>query len=91
MTAVWDEETAQNFAQFEADGATYQIWLEDMQSISAKLNLMSGYNLAGVAAWKLGLEKAEIWDAIEAYLSTVQMAGQTVEQEVPQVEIIETD
>lgn len=95
VTATWDADTAQNFAQFEADGAKYQIWMEDAQSISAKLNLMSGYSLAGVAAWKLGLEKAEIWDVIGTYLSASQVNAQTEEntaaEEVPQTQIIETD
>lgn len=88
VTATWDEETQQNFAQFEADGVTYQIWLEDEQSISAKLNLMSGYNLAGVAGWKLGLEKSQVWDVIELYLQG--MASRSVE-EAPQAQVIETD
>lgn len=100
VTAVWDGETQQNFAEFEADGAVYQIWLEDTQSLSAKLNLMSGYRLAGVAAWKLGLEKAQVWDVIEAYLSASQSSMQTEEnqpaeesstEEVPQTQVIETD
>ena len=95
VSAIWDEETQQNFAQFEADGATYQIWMEDTQSISAKLNLMSGYQLAGVAAWKLGLEKPQVWDVIELYLSTARATMQTSEsqpaEEVPQAQIIETD
>lgn len=96
VTATWDEETQQNFAQFEADGAKYQIWLEDMESMTAKLSLMSEYRLAGVAAWKLGLEKAEIWDAIEAYLATAQVGVQVTEEEPAEqapVEIqeIETD
>ncbi len=69
VTAVWDEKTAQNFAEFEADGAKYQIWLEDAQSIRAKLDIMSMYSLAGVAEWKLGLEKPEIWDVINEYLT----------------------
>lgn len=103
VEATWDDETQQNFAQFEADGAKYQIWLEDMDSISAKLNLMSGYRLAGVAAWKLGLEKTEIWDAIEAYLATCQVdttaegdatsetEGALAEQQTVEIQEIETD
>ncbi len=95
VTAVWDEETQQNFAEFEADGAVYQIWLEDTQSLTAKLNLMSGYQLAGVAAWKLGLEKPQVWDVIGAYLSTSQVNMQTEEnqpaEEIPQAQVIETD
>lgn len=90
VTATWDEETQQNFAQFEADGVTYQIWLEDEKSLAAKLDLMSGYQLAGVAAWKLGLEKASAWDVLEAYVNSIQDdAAQTEEQ--PQMQVIETD
>jgi len=89
VTATWDEETQQNFAQFEADGATYQIWLEDERSLEAKLNLMSGYQLAGVAAWKLGLEKASVWDLMETYLSV--NAANVPETEVPEMQVIETD
>ena len=72
VTATWDLETEQNFASFEEDGAVYQIWLEDADSIRAKLSVMSGYNLAGVAQWKLGLEKAQIWDVIEEYTAKAQ-------------------
>ncbi len=89
VSAAWDQETAQNFASFEADGATYQIWLEDAESISAKLNLMAGYQLAGVAQWKLGLEKAEIWDVIADYTSKAQAGQQT--EEAPVMEEIITD
>lgn len=102
VTATWDDVTQQNFAEFEADGAKYQIWLEDMDSMTAKLSLMSGYRLAGVAAWKLGLEKAEIWDAIEVYLAESLVNAQTdentpsdgeasTEQESSELQVIETD
>lgn len=65
---TWDEETQQNYAQWESDGATYKIWLEDSSSIEAKLKLMEKYQLGGVAAWKLGFEKPEIWSVIEKYI-----------------------
>ena len=97
VTATWDQETAQNFVSFEADGATYQMWLEDTESIRAKLDLMSGYHLAGVAQWKLGLEKAEIWDVIAEYTSKAQSYIQTANPgegqapETPVIQEIETD
>ena len=68
VTAVWDQVTSQNFAQWEDGGATYQIWLEDTQSLAAKLSVMSMYPLGGVAQWKLGLEKPEVWELIESYV-----------------------
>lgn len=68
MEAEWDEATGQNYAEVMEDGASYQIWIEDLQSISVKLNVMQNYNLGGVAAWRLGYEPAAVWDLIAAYL-----------------------
>lgn len=67
--AQWDEETCQNYAQVEDGDALYQVWLEDIQSLEVKLNIMDMNNLAGVASWKLGLEKPEVWDSIAAYVN----------------------
>lgn len=65
VTAVWDERTCQNYAEFTAaDGTLYQVWLEDEQSLGVKLNVMQMNNLAGTAAWKLGFERASVWDVI---------------------------
>lgn len=65
---TWDEMTSQNYATWQADGVTYQIWLEDLESLNAKLSVMSMYPLGGVAGWKLGLEKPEVWDSIASYV-----------------------
>nr|MCR5637890.1 chitinase [Lachnospiraceae bacterium] len=65
----WDDTTCQNYGEFtDSDGSFVQIWLEDAQSISAKLSVMSTYNIAGVAEWELGFETADVWDEIEAYI-----------------------
>ena len=69
MELRWDEETCQNYGEIQEGGTFYQVWLEDEQSIEAKLNIMQKYNIAGVASWKLGFEKASIWDVIEKYLN----------------------
>ena len=45
------------------------VWLEDKESIQAKLNVMKQNNIAGVAEWKLGLEDPTVWDEIAAYTS----------------------
>ena len=60
----WDKTTSQNYGTYEGDGATYQIWLEDAQSIAEKVKLIQKYNLAGVAQWKLGFENSSIWQTI---------------------------
>lgn len=67
---MWDDSVKQNYAQWEgADGAMYKIWLEDAQSLEAKLQLMKEYNLAGTAAWKLGFETSDIWELILKYVN----------------------
>lgn len=64
-----DEVTKQNYAQWEADGATYKIWLEDETALEEKLKLMKDYKLAGTAAWRLGFEKSSVWELILKYVN----------------------
>ena len=66
---VLDEATGHNYAQWEADGATYKIWLEDEAALEAKLKLMKENELAGNAAWRLGYEKSGTWDLILKYVN----------------------
>ena len=66
---VVDEATGHNYAQWEADGATYKIWLEDEAALEAKLKLMKEYELAGNAAWRLGYEKSDTWELILKYVN----------------------
>lgn len=64
VETYWDKNTSQNYGTFENEGAEFQIWIEDAQSIAEKVKLSSKYNLAGVAAWKLGFESSDVWKAI---------------------------
>lgn len=64
VETYWDKNTSQNYGAFESEGAEFQIWIEDAQSIAEKVKLSSKYNLAGVAAWKLGFESSDVWQAI---------------------------
>ena len=65
----WDEETMQNYAEWEADGGTYRIWLEDRQSLEEKLKVIKENGLAGVAEWSLGMEDSSVWDLILQYVN----------------------
>ncbi len=69
MQTKWDEETCQNYGELVSGETTYQIWLEDTESIQVKLNVMRNYDLGGVAAWRLGYEDPAVWDLIRAYVS----------------------
>lgn len=64
---VWDEITCQNYGELTSGGALYQVWMEDQESLQVKLNVMNTYQIAGVSAWRLGYETADIWAIIAAY------------------------
>ena len=68
VTAEWDEETCQNYAEWTSGNATYQIWLEDAESIAVKLNMMATQTSGGVAVWRLGYGTQAAWELINAYL-----------------------
>lgn len=65
----WNEETCQNYGEYTDGTSLFQVWLEDESSIEVKLNIMDKYQIGGVASWRLGYEKPEIWDVIEVYLN----------------------
>ena len=64
-----DATAKQNYAQWEADGGVYKIWLEDEQSLEEKLKVIKANNLAGVAEWSLGMEDPGVWDLILQYVN----------------------
>lgn len=68
-TKKWDDATGQYYAEYEKDGAKYKIWLEEEESIEAKMKLIHEADLAGVASWRLGFEKSSIWNVIQKYVN----------------------
>jgi spore germination protein YaaH len=69
LTPEWDEGTGYNYGEYKMDGATYRIWQEDETSIDRKMSAIYNANTAGVAAWKLGLDRETVWDVIIKYLN----------------------
>lgn len=68
MEMYWNKEVSQNYAELSTDNGLYQMWLEDEQSLDAKMQLIQKYELGGVAEWKLGFERADVWNTISQYL-----------------------
>ena len=68
ITAKWDTATGQNYAEYTEDGITYKIWLEDVDSLNERLMVISGADVAGVAAWRLGFETEGTWTIIKNYI-----------------------
>ena len=70
LNMTWDATTGQNYGEIQLGNTFYQIWMEDKDSIEAKLAVMRKYGIGGVAAWKLGYETPDIWDAIAVYMNS---------------------
>ena len=68
MVIDYDESTGQKYARAEADGAVYEMWIEDFASMENKLIAVKERDLAGIAAWRLGYEEQAVWELIGNYI-----------------------
>ena len=69
VTPEWLADFGQNYAEWQYEGKTYKIWLEDSSSAEARLKVMKEKNLAGASFWKLGLESEDIWKTVIKYMN----------------------
>ena len=70
LEQFWDETACQNYAQGNTqDGYYARVWLEDSESMAVRISVMENSGLAGIAAWRLGLERPEIWQVIGEYIN----------------------
>ncbi|MBR0106707.1 MAG: SH3 domain-containing protein [Lachnospiraceae bacterium] len=67
MKVTWDDSVKQNYA-VQGSSPKYEIWMEDEQSMTAKLRVISAAGTS-VGAWKLGLEDSSVWNLITSYIS----------------------
>lgn len=65
---VWMEDVGQYYTEYEHDGCTYKIWIEDQNSIEEKIKVFKENDLVGVAFWKIGFEKVTVWDTVSDYI-----------------------
>lgn len=68
VSPQWQEDLGQYYVQYEEEGSTYRIWVEDAASIGLKMEKVQQHGIAGAAFWKLGLETPDVWPVIEEYL-----------------------
>ena len=66
--AKWDDGYGSYYVEVEKDGAIYKMWQEEVDSIEEKMKVIKEADVGGVAAWKLGLERPEVWEVINKYL-----------------------
>jgi spore germination protein len=66
----WDEQHQSPWATYtDDDDQKHEVWYENVDSLSHKLDVMTNYDLGGMAAWRLGQEDPGVWEQI-ARLST---------------------
>lgn len=65
----WDS-TARSpyFKYVDARGERHEVWFESSHSIKPKLDLVTRYDLGGVAIWRLGYEDDAYWQVIREKL-----------------------
>ena len=68
MDIYWNNDVSHNYGELQTENGIEKIWLEDEESLEAKMQLVEKYELAGSAAWKLGFERADVWAVISKYL-----------------------
>ncbi len=65
---TWDEELKQNYVEYTDGANKKQIWVEDLESLKAKVSLIVENKLAGVASWQKGMESDGVWKMFQQEL-----------------------
>ncbi|GAB2723733.1 glycosyl hydrolase family 18 protein [Paenibacillus thermoaerophilus] len=62
--STWDPQYGQYRIEYSEGGYNYVFWLEDKTTVEKRLELAKKYELAGVAAWRLGYDNKDLWELI---------------------------
>ena len=65
---VWDEKARQYVLSWKEGGIPSKVYLEEGKSMAAKMELLSQYGLSGLAFWRHGFEKYDVYRAMEGKL-----------------------
>jgi len=65
----WLEDKGQYYFEYINGDKKYRVWQEEERSMSLRVKLIDRYHLAGIAAWRKGFEKNEIWQVIDQGLN----------------------
>lgn len=60
-TGVFHKESGQWKYTYQKDGYTHVFWAETHETVLKRIAIAKKYDLAGVAAWRLGYEDADLW------------------------------
>ena len=65
---IWDDELKQYYVEYQDGSYTRKMWIEDVESLKAKVSLVNENNLAGVASWQYGMETEDVWPMLKEEL-----------------------
>lgn len=64
-TATWDDQFNQYRMEYtDENGQRHVFWLENEDTVKARAELVKKYDLAGLAAWRLGQEPPQFWQTL---------------------------
>ena len=72
IVPLWLDEIGQYYFQYEDESKVYRVWQEEARSLKLKVDLVDKYQLAGMAAWRKGFEKPEVWEVIHKTLGSTE-------------------
>ena len=64
----WDDELKQYYVEYQDGDNTRKMWIEDVESLKAKVSLVKEEGLAGVASWQYGMETEDVWPMLKEEL-----------------------
>ena len=65
---TWDDELKQYYVEYQDGEYTRKMWIEDVESLKAKVSLVNENDLAGVASWQKGMETDDVWPMLKEEL-----------------------
>ena len=65
---TWDDELKQYYVEYQDGEYTRKMWIEDVESLKAKVSLVNENDLAGVASWQYGMETEDVWPMLKEEL-----------------------
>ena len=68
FSSEWDDAAKVPHFKYGA----HEVWFENADSAKQKLDLVSKYNIAGIAIWRLGQEDPKLWDVISDMIKLVK-------------------
>lgn len=54
-----------NHFSYVQNGVIHSVWFENTQSFLSKIQLVAGFELHGIALWRIGIEDPKIWNFLQ--------------------------